>query len=149
MGRYNFNSRRTLVNVNGVKAREIDDLATEMKATRLSGGFTWSDDKALNDLLHTATAVKITVQELPNGDEVNRFLAKMPDGSQVQGRLYGTDKELVPERELTSEEIKKAVFGRMKDGDKFVRDEMYDAESGEKLLVKRKYLCVNPAILAK
>lgn len=146
MGRYSYPTR-AFVNLNAQsKAREIDDLASEMKATRLSGGYTWAKDDALNDLLHTAVSVQITIQELPNGDEVNRFLAKMPDGSQCQGRLYGTDKELVPARTLTTEELKKAVFGRMKDGDKFVRDEIFS--DGERLLVKRKYLCVDPSLVA-
>ena len=151
MGRYSYPTR-AFVNLNAQNKapRLIDDIDEEMKTTALSSGYEWSEDKKLNDRLHQAVSVKIVIDELPNGQEVNHWLAVMPDKKQYRGNLYGVDKELVPARTLTSEEIKKAVFGRMidpsKDGDQFIRDEKY--VDGERLLVKRMYMCTDPSLVA-
>lgn len=145
MSRYSFFNARPQINEEKIaKAQVITDLKRELELTAASEQYNYKQDDALTKLFNTATAVEIKNTMLNNGNEVNRVVVTMPNGKRFYNiRVFGTDKELIPEKKFSSEEIKKLSFGYCTSGDETITDGVIDRKTGEYVLVRRKYLSLS------
>ena len=75
--------------------------------------------------------------------KMNRMLFHRSGLGDVVARVYGTDKDVMPEKHFTAKEIADLTFGFCKSDGVFVGEDIFDAKKGEK--VEKRHIYVNLA----
>ena len=94
-----------------------------LNASSRKGEYAFIPHEGLTEFFRKALSLSIFTRELNNGVEVNRALAVVENGGKTRKfelRVFGTDKQLLPDKEFTTEEIAGLTFGNCKCDDEWV-----------------------------
>lgn len=136
MNRYKFivSKPTTASDTELAKAKELTNITDILNASRCIGEYVFSVDEGLTGIFSKANSLALTVETLPNGNEINRAVAILSDGSKYRLRVYGS-KELQPAKNFSKEEISQLKFGFCTSDGSKVTENRLNSESGEILRV--------------
>lgn len=112
------------------KAKELTDIDAILKASKTIGEYVFIADEKLTKIFAAANSVSLTVETLPNGNDINRATAILADGSKYRLRVYGS-KDLQPAKDFSKDEISKLKFGFCESDGAKVTENRLNAETGE------------------
>lgn len=145
MKRYHYVSATTLApTAEAVKnAREIDDEDAILEQSEGIAPYVFAEkSEKLTEIARNATEIKVLEDTLSDGKTpINRVSVSAANGKIYRWRFYGAgSKSTIPAMTLTADEIAKVVVGYCTSGGKIVREEKFDATTGEVGLYRVAYL---------
>ena len=149
MSRYSFPSSATRVQINAElikKARVIDDVNAELEASEGESKYEYKVDDKLTKAIGDVATIEIKLLTTNSGEDYNRAVVTTKSGKVYRGfRLFGvggaSEKEVIPARILTSDEMKLTSFGRCYSNGKVkLENPQVDPVNGDCVVLPRKYL---------
>lgn len=142
MNRYNFISAKKNVVADAksfATAKKVSNIAEILKISKSIGEYTFIADDELTKFFKAAKAASITVETLPNGNNVNRMKVETASGN-YRLRVFGTEKgnALAP-KVLTADELKNLSFGFCESDGEKVSENRIDGTTGEVIEVPVMY----------
>ena len=111
-------------------AKVLTNVAEILAASKSIGEYVFSEDAELCKVFRAANSVSLTVETLPNGNDINRAVAILANGAKYRLRVFGS-KELQPAKDFSKDEIAKLSFGFCtSDGEKITENRL-NPETGE------------------
>lgn len=112
MNRYKFivSTPKQVTEKELATAKELTNVTEILAASKSIGEYVYSEDEELCKVFRNANSVSLTVETLPNGNDINRAIAILANGAKYRLRVFGT-KELQPAKDFSKEEIAKLSYG--------------------------------------
>lgn len=111
-------------------AKTITNVSEMLKINKSIGEYVFIADNELSKVFQAANSLDLTVETLPNGNDVNRAVAILSNGAKYRMRVYGT-KDLQPAKSFTKDEIGKLTFGFCESDGEKVTESRLNGDTGE------------------
>lgn len=111
-------------------AKELTSVAEILAASKSIGEYVFSEDDELCKVFQSANSLALTVETLPNGNDINRAIAILANGAKYRLRVFGT-KELQPAKDFAKDEIKNLKFGFCTSDGAHITENRLNPDTGE------------------
>lgn len=111
-------------------AKELTNVSEILAASKSIGEYIFAEDVELCKAFQAANSVALTVETLPNGNDINRAVAILANGAKYRLRVFGS-KDLQPAKDFSKEEIKNLKFGFCTSDGSRITENRLNPETGE------------------